>query len=394
MDNKTVNERLIFLGIVGSHAYGTNLPDGISDFDYSGVCIPTKDYYIGTQKFDQANKWVDENGNKIDKTVYSFDKIIHLCIDNNPNCLDNLFLPERCIKFISKEWQKIIDIRESFISKKCKFTFSNYAANQLEKIQTHRAYLLSPVKEPTREQFQLPEKSIFPMTQVEIIAKLAFNYLDINNREAFYREVNQVVDNELMTIFRKFLDPSVVPSIMQEFKKGQTEYFRTFEAISSMYLKEEYISMAAREMKYITAYKNWKRYKDWQTNRNPKRQALEAKCGWDSKAGSHLFRLEKMGIEILEGKGVNVDRTQIDAEFLKEIRMGNHKFEDILEMSRVNQAKLDTLYITSKIPNRPDIKTIENVKMKILQDYLFKNSKIKNWTKKFFNQPVFNKPSK
>lgn len=369
MDLKTVEERTIFLGVLGSTAYGTNLPT--SDEDVGGVCIPTKDYYIGTKKFEQANKWVDENGNKIDKTIYSFDKIIDLATDNNPNCLDYLFLPERCIKICKPEWKKILAIRDSFISKRCKHSFSGYAFAQLERIQTHRSYLLSPVKKPSREQFGLSEKSIFPETQVEIIAKLGFNYIDFNDKDSFYREVNQVVDNEMMIIFRKYLAPEVVPFIMQEFKKGQTEYLRTFESIASMYLKEEYVSQAAKEMKYLTAYKNWKRYEDWRQSRNPKRQELEAKCGYDSKHASHLIRLEKMGIEILEGKGCRVDRTGIDADELLNIRLGNVAWEKVLEMSRANQAKLDGLYETSTIPHQPNRKLIENTKMEILESFLF-----------------------
>jgi hypothetical protein len=34
------------------------------------VCIPPKEYYIGNKKFSQADKWIDQNGNKIDKTIF------------------------------------------------------------------------------------------------------------------------------------------------------------------------------------------------------------------------------------------------------------------------------------------------------------------------------------
>lgn len=369
MDLKKVEERTIFLTQVGSHAYGTNLPS--SDEDVGGVCIAEKQYYIGTKKFEQANKWVDADGNKIDKNIYSLDKALDLISENNPNMLDYLFIPERCVKKITKEWEKVLAVRDRFISKKCKHTFSGYAFAQLERIRTHRSYLMSPVRKPTRQEFGLPDKSIFPDTQVEVIAKLAFNYIDFNDKDSFYREVNQVVDNELMTIFRKYLAPEVVPFIMQEFKKGQNEYLRTFESIASMYLKDEYVGKAAQEMKYLTAYKNWKRYEDWKQSRNPKRQELEAKCGYDSKHASHLIRLQRMGIEILQGKGCRVDRTGIDADELIDIRLGNVAWDSILEMSRANQEKLDSMYAESTIPHQPDRNLIEKVKMEILEDYLF-----------------------
>lgn len=370
MDYKIVEENTIFLGIVGSTAYGTNLPE--SDKDQGGVCIPPKQYYIGNQSFNHADKWYDQNGNKIDKTIYNFDKIIDLMIDNNPNCLDYLFLPERCILKCKPEWTKILEIRDSFISKKCKYTFSGYAFSQLERIQTHRSYLLNPISKPSREEFKLPEKSIFPETQVQLVAKIAFDYIDINNRDQFYREVNQVLDNELMTVIRKYLDPSLVSLVMQEFRKGQKEYLRTLESISSIYLKDEFLDMANKELRYLSAYNNWKRYEDWRKNRNPKRQELEAKIGWDSKHGSHLLRLLRMGIEILEGKGVQVDRTNIDAEELKNIRLGNVKYELVLEEATKLNEKLDSLYETSNLPWEADRKKIESVKIEILENYLFK----------------------
>lgn len=369
MDNKTVEERTIFLGIVGSTAYGTNTIT--SDEDIAGICIPTLDYYIGSKKFDQADKWLDESGEKIDKTIFSIDKALELITDNNPNCLDMLFLPERCVKICKPEWKKIVDIRDKFISKKCKHTFSGYAFAQLEKINTHRSYLLYPVKKPDRKQYGLKDKSIFPDTQIEVISKLGIDYISFNDKDSFYKEMNQIVSNDMMTVFRKYLDPELVPLVMQEFIKGQKTYLRTFESISSTFLKEEYVDAAKNEMRYLTSYKNWKRYEEWKKNRNPKRQALEEKCGFDSKHASHLIRLERMGIEILEGKGVLVDRTNIDAEELLSIRMGNYKFETILEMSRKNQDKMDELYTTSKIPNQPDRNLIEQKKMEILEKYLF-----------------------
>ncbi|MEK6883884.1 MAG: nucleotidyltransferase domain-containing protein, partial [Nanoarchaeota archaeon] len=292
MDYKTVEDNTIFLGVVGSYAYGTNMPDGSSDFDESGCCIPPKEYYIGTKKFEQADKWVDLDGNKIDKVIYSIDKIINLCLDNNPNCLDLLFLPERCIKFLKPEYEKLLSIRDAFISKKCKHTFSGYAFSQLDRIKTHRSYLFNPIQKPLREEFDLPDRSIFPDTQIELIAKLSTDYISQNSKDGFQRELTQIVDNEMSQIFRKYLDSELVPLVIQEFKKGQTEYLRTFESISSLYLKDEFLGIAANEMKYLSAYKNWKRYEDWKKNRNPKRQVLEAKCGFDCYSDDTEFLTE------------------------------------------------------------------------------------------------------
>ena len=53
-----------------------------------------------------------------------------------------------------------------------------------------------------------------------------------------------------------------------------------------------------------------------------------------------------MGIEILDGKGVNVDRTGIDRDHLMDIRNGAFTFDQILEEANTLNAKADELYKT------------------------------------------------
>lgn len=369
MDNKTVEDRMIASIIVGSQAYGTNLPE--SDSDEGGVCIPIKECYIGDKKFDQANKWTDANGEKIDKTVYSIDKAIDLMLDNNPNMLDYLYIPERCIKFIKPEWERILAIRDEFISKKCRYSFSGYAQNQMQRIATHKSYLLNPIRMPTREEFQLPEKHVFPDTQYETIAKLAADYVPVELKDEFYREMSTVVDNEAVTIFRKYVEPSLVQLVMGEFKKGQQEFLGMISSISGMYLKDEYTVMAKRELSYLSAFWNWKRYEEWKKSRNPKRQELERKCGYDSKHASHAIRLSRMCVEIMEGKGVRVDRKGIDADYLLDVRLGNRPFDEVLDESIRLEARAKELYDTSPIPYHPNRKLVNSIKMDIIEKYVF-----------------------
>lgn len=370
MDNKTVEDRTIFLGVVGSTAYGTNIKNS-SDEDFSGVCVPNKESYIGSKKFEQANKWTDSNGDKIDKTIYSIDKIVDLMLDNNPNCLDLLYLSDRSIRIIKPEWERILAVRDEFISKKSRYSFAGYSVAQMNRIYTHRSYLLNPIKEPTRKEYDLPEKSIFPDTQYEIIAKLAADYIPLESKDEFYREMSMVVDNEANTIFRKYCEPHLVPLVMGEFKKGQKEFLGMISSISGMFLKDEYVSMAKKELSYLSSFWNWKRYEEWKKNRNPKRQELEKKCGFDGKAGSHALRLSRMGVEILEGKGVRVDRTGIDADYLLDIRLGNVPFEKVLEETRVLEERSKELYITSSLPYQPNRKLINSIKMDIIEKYVF-----------------------
>lgn len=371
MDYKTIQDRTIFLSIVGSHAHGTSLPE--SDFDEVGVCIPPKDYYFGLKSFKQADKFKNEKGEKIDKVIYSFDKCINLLIQNNPNMMDLLYVPDRCIKIITPEWEKIREIRDLFLSKAVKFKYSGYAYSQIDRLKTHKSYLMNPVSKPVRKDFNLPSRSIFPETMVENIAKLGENFIEVNDQSEFYKEINHNNDFYMMDVLKKYIqDPIKVLIAMNEYKKGQTEFLRTLESISQNYLNEEYRDQAKNEMKYITAYRNWKRYEEWKKNRNPKRQALEAKCCYDSKHLAVCYRILKQGIEILEGKGLRVDRTGIDADYLLEIRLGNLKYDDIMVEVEKMKAQLEVLYETSTLRHTPNRELIEEVKMEILENYLFR----------------------
>ncbi len=368
MTNEEVEKRSIFLGVVGSTAYGTNIP-GSSDEDFVGVCIPSIEYYFGMKKFEQADKWTDENGTKIDKVIYSVDKAIKLMAEANPNMLDLLFLPERCLKIVEGEWEAILRIRDSFISKKCRYTYSGYAHSQLERISTHQEYLRTPVDKPLRSKFDLPEKSVFPDTQYHVIANISTDFIDEENKEDFYREITQIIDNEMSLAFAKYIKKDIINTASGMFRLGQKEFLRTLETISSKFLKDEFREAAHNELRYLSAYNNWKRYEDWKKKRNPKRAILEAKCGYDSKHASHLLRLLRMGNEILEGKGVLVDRTNIDAEELRNIRLGNVNWGIVKNESDVLFKKLDESYEKSTLRHSPDFNLIEETKIDIIERY-------------------------
>lgn len=382
MNHQEVNDNLIFLTQVGSQAYGTNIP-GVSDEDLGGIAIPPKEYFIGDKHFEQSNKWTDAEGNKIDKTIYNFNKAIDLMLDANPNMIDMLFMPERSIKFIRPEWERILAIRESFISKKAKHSFIGYAHAQMERIETHKSYLRSPVERPSRIDFDLNETSIFPETQYEVIAKISTDYVPEELRKDFYRSMSSLIDNEGTTLFRQFMEPGMVQIAMGEFKKGQKEFLSMLSSISGKFLKDEFTDAAKNELRYLQAYKNWKRYQDWDKGRNPKRKAMEAKCGYDSKFAMHALRLLSVGIEILEGKGVQVDRTGIDAPYLLEVRNGNIPWDEVLGKSRKSMDRLEELYESSTIPYAPNRDLINSVRMDIIEKYAFGNPILRKIRKAF-----------
>jgi uncharacterized protein len=370
MDYKIVEDNTIFLATMGSHHYGLNTET--SDIDENGICIPPIEYFLGNQKFQQADKWKDANGNKIDKTIYNIDKAIKLISENNPNMLSFLFVDEKYIKICKPEWQRFISIRDKFLSKEIRWAFQGFGMAQMKRLENHKSFLNNPISKPDRKDFDLPEKSTFPETQVETIAKLSDTLIEEEFQNDFHKEMTHINEYYTFRVLKKFIeDPTKLVIAMERYKQGQVEFLRTLEHVSQSYIKEEYQSAAKNELRYLSAYKNWKMYNDWERGRNPKRQKLEAKCKYDSKHAAMCILMYKLAIEVLETHQLNLDRTNIDREELLELKLGNVKFEDFMNQANKLKTDLETAYEKSTLREKPCMDLIEATKIDVLDRYLF-----------------------
>jgi predicted nucleotidyltransferase len=143
----------LFEGIQGSTAYG--VAEDTSDWDIVGFCIPPKEIifphiagiiegfgrqqqrFICYQKhhvFDQTA--ANNKGRSYDLTIYNIVHYFHLCLENNPNMIDSLFLPVDCILHMSQIGNMIREKRHIFLHKGCWHRFKGYAYSQMSKIQT------------------------------------------------------------------------------------------------------------------------------------------------------------------------------------------------------------------------------------------------------------------
>jgi predicted nucleotidyltransferase len=133
----------------GSISYGVS--SDISDSDIVGFCIPSKEvvfphlagevFRFGKEKqrFDQFQQHhIDdkESGRQYDISVYNIVRFFHLCMDNNPNMVDALFVPQRCILHITKIGHMVRDHRREFLHKGAWHRFKGYAYSQLHKART------------------------------------------------------------------------------------------------------------------------------------------------------------------------------------------------------------------------------------------------------------------
>jgi len=361
---KEVEENTIFITNIGSRLYGIHKED--SDYDKAGVMMPTLRNLImqNLDSFDQY-KYPEE-----DFTIYDIRKVFKLLLDNSPNMFDLIYAPEKAYIKITPFWEEVLSNRDLFISKKCRYTFSGYAISQLNRIKTHRKYLLDPPKgKPNRSDFGLPAIPVFPSSQLKGVLSSVLTIIPEARKSDFISELDKV--------YRDYVSPLIANYIATDERALAYEWLSLgIKAQAStlmhmpVFVKEEYLEMAIKEIAYYQASSDWSQYESWKKSRNKKRAVLEEKFGYDTKHACHLVRLLRCGLEILETGSLNVDRRGIDADELKYIRNGGWSFNKIEEYCSIMKKKLKSAYDSSSLPHKPDRGKAFKLCHRLVENYL------------------------
>ncbi len=138
-----------YLGYAGSVAYGAS--SDTSDMDCFGFCIPPKEIVFpytaggeiagfGMQK-QRFRVWTEHHieskgeGKNYDFSVYNIVDFFHLAMENNPNIVDVLFLPRRCIIHSTPIGEHVRANRKVFLHKGSFHKFRGYMFSQMTKIR-------------------------------------------------------------------------------------------------------------------------------------------------------------------------------------------------------------------------------------------------------------------
>jgi hypothetical protein len=100
-ENERLGKRIILLGLGGSFAYGTSNQN--SDIDFRGITLNMVSDLIGLTNFEQ---YEDVN---TDTVIYSFNKIVKLLLECNPNTREILGLNENDYLIKTKLGQELLD---------------------------------------------------------------------------------------------------------------------------------------------------------------------------------------------------------------------------------------------------------------------------------------------
>lgn len=141
---KWLYDNVIFEGMTGSVSYGVS--NDASDMDIVGICIPPKETIFphlgghipgfGTHppKFEVYQQHhIKDNAKEYDLSIYSIVKFFQLAMENNPNMVDVLFTPRRCVLHSTPIYEHLREHRTLFLHKGAWHKYKGYGYSQLSK---------------------------------------------------------------------------------------------------------------------------------------------------------------------------------------------------------------------------------------------------------------------
>lgn len=155
-----LRDNLCYETMMGSVAYGVS--SDTSDMDVYGICFPKKElvfpHLAGEipgfgRQIQRFSTWQEHHiealGKSWDFQMYSIVTFFQLAMENNPNIIDSLFTPRRCVLSTTQVGELIRERRKDFLHKGSWHKFKGYAYSQLNKIRS---------KNPTGKRIELVEK--------------------------------------------------------------------------------------------------------------------------------------------------------------------------------------------------------------------------------------------
>ena len=313
--NEHLGKNIILLTFGGSYAYGTNTDT--SDVDIRGCALNSKEEILTNKNFEQL---VNE---ETDTTIYSFNKLISLLINCNPNTIEILGCKPEHYFYISPVGKELIDNRHLFLSKKCIYSFGGYANQQLWRLSNKSARLVSQEEQERHILSSIQSAATTFKDKFALYDDDSINlYVDKSDREEYDSEI--------------FMDINLKHYPLRDYKDMWIEMNN---------IVKDYAKIGKRNS-----------------------HAIER--GKLSKHMMHLIRLYLMCLDILEN-GEIVTYREKDHDFLMEIRNGKYLDEnrqpiaEFYEIVEEFEAKMQNAKETTALPENPDYKKIQEFVMSV-----------------------------
>ena len=308
--NEHLGNNIILIGLGGSYAYGTQKEDGSSDIDCRGCALNSKEEILTNKNFDQ---FVNE---ETDTTIYSFNKLVSLLSNTNPNTIELMGLKSEHYLYLHPIGKELLDNAHLFLSKKAIYSFGGYANQQLRRMEL---LCNRNVSQSQREQFILNT---------------------INN--AMY---------DIKQAYQDFTDEEIKLYIDKAVQEGyDTEIF--MDVNLKHYPLRDYCSVW-NEMKSIVSSYN-------KIGKRNEKAITHNKLG---KHMMHLIRLYMMCLDILEKEQIITYR-EAEHDLLMDIRNGKYldsndqPIPEFYEMVDEYEKRLDYAKLNTNLPDSPDYEKI------------------------------------
>lgn len=310
-----LGKHIILLGLAGSYSYGTNNEN--SDIDVRGVTLNRKSDLIGMTSYDQ---YTDES---TDTVIYTFNKIIRLLLECNPNTCELLGLNEEHYLYLSPIGRELLANRRLFLSKRAIQSFGGYADQQLRRLQNALA----------RDRMASEERE-------------RHIYNSVKNAMYEFRERYRISDYGTLKIY---IDEAENPEM-------DTEIF--LDALVSHYPLRDYRNIWGEMNNIVKEY-------DKIGKRNRKKDDNHL-----NKHAMHLIRLFMMAIDILEKEEIITYRKG-EHELLMKIRRGEFQKEDgtyrteFYEILADYEKRLHEAAENTSLPDEPDYERVQEFVMSV-----------------------------
>lgn len=313
--NPHLNGRIIFLTLGGSYSYGTNVET--SDVDVRGCALNSPSDLLGLTSFEQVVN------TQTDTTVYSFNKLVSLLLNCNPNTIEMLGCKPEHYFYLTNVGKEMIDNRKLFMSRRAVQSFGGYATQQLRRLEN--ALARDKLSQARRE-----EHIRNSMEGAVRSFKSRYTSFDKGSVQLYTAESQ-----------REDLDREIFANIHLE-----------------GYPAREFNSMMNDLHNVLADYEKL-------NHRNKKKDDNHL-----NKHAMHLIRLYLMRLDILE-KGDIITYREADHDLLMSIRYGKYQREDgtyrqeFFDMVREFEKKLAYAKENTSLPEHPDMKKVEEFVMDV-----------------------------
>lgn len=402
---------ILFEAIVGSQAYGTALPT--SDIDKKFIYIEKLENIL-------ANKATTQLFITDDYVGYEISEFFVMLSKQSPNTHELIWSPEDCILTCDPLFKEfVVSQRQKFITKEIRYSFAEYAAQQIKKAKGLNKKIVNPMDEKRKtlldfcwvpynngsinvvewlDKFGLKQEYCglsgidhmkytyhlfydFPAHAQDIKFFTytldengeaqpdidSWDFCDIANKlggyywksgtfeEEFYKKIAKKPRNNYKGIIKKEISNDV--------------------AVSSIEKSDRSLIVMQFNLEGYTKYcKEYKQYWEWVEKRNEERYNTNLAHGaqYDSKNMMHCHRLLDTCIEALRDGVINVRRQ--NREQLLQIRKGEYKYEQLIADAEEKIKLIEELYSNTTMKEKVNENFYQELLLNFRNKFYFKNN--------------------